>query len=191
MTTRPGVFTLCSTQLVVGASAQATVKILVDAASQQNGQFLTATLLKSTGYQFVVATNGAAGPIRGAILLTTVNALSTLGAEGYELTVAPDSVVVRAPAQAGVAVSDTVTLSFTNPPPAQPGHFDALSLQPDGSRQMSMSGTAYTNYVLKFTGEWASWLPLTNLSSPSGLFQFNDPAPATNSTRFYRLRVGP
>ena len=59
-------------------------------------------MFKSTGYQFVVATNGSAGPVRGALLLTTVNALSSLGAEGYELTVAPDSVVIRAPAQAGL-----------------------------------------------------------------------------------------
>jgi hexosaminidase len=102
MTPRPGVFTLCPTQQVSSASAHARIKILVDGASRGNGQFLAATLLKSTGYQFAVATNGAAGPIKGAILLTTVNALSGLGAEGYELTVAPDSVVVRAPNQAGV-----------------------------------------------------------------------------------------
>ena len=39
--------------------------------------------------------------------------------------------------QAGVVVSDTVTLSFTNPPPAQPGHFDSLSLLTDGSLQLT------------------------------------------------------
>ena len=43
-----------------------------------------------------------ASDVRQALLLTTVNALSGLGAEGYELTVAPDSVVIRAPAQAGL-----------------------------------------------------------------------------------------
>src|ERR1039457_7062467 len=92
---RPGVFTLCPSQPIPGAPARATQKILVDGASLQTGQYLATSLFKSTGYQFVVATNGTAGPVRGAILLTTVNALSTLGAEGYELTIAPDSVVIR------------------------------------------------------------------------------------------------
>src|ERR1035438_9149057 len=91
MQVRPGVFTLCPSQSVPGAPARATQKILVDGASLQTGQFLATTLFKSTGNQFIVATNGGAGPIRNAILLTTVNALSGLGAEGYELTVAPDS----------------------------------------------------------------------------------------------------
>src|SRR5438874_1896108 len=102
MQIRSGIFTLCPTQKVAGAIAQATTKILVDSSSLESGQFLAATLLKSTGYRFAVATNGSGGPIRGAILLTTNNALSTLGAEGYELTVAPDSVVIRAPGQSGV-----------------------------------------------------------------------------------------
>jgi sugar lactone lactonase YvrE len=92
---------------------------------------------------------------------------------------------------AGTVLSDTATLIFTNPPAAQPGHFDSLALLPNGSLQLNMSGTAYTNYVLEFTGNWASWSPLTILSSPSGLFEYNDPSPATNSERFYRLRVGP
>ena len=94
---RPGVFTLCPSQPVPGAPARATTRIVVDSPSLQTGQYLATTLFKSTGNQFTVATNGAAGPIRGAILLTTVNGLTSLGAEGYELTVAPDSVVVRAP----------------------------------------------------------------------------------------------
>jgi hexosaminidase len=102
MQVRPGVFTLCPSQPIPGAPARATQKILVDSASLQTGQYLATILFKSTGCQFVVATNGSAGPVRAALLLTTVNALSGLGAEGYELTVAPDSVVIRAPAQAGL-----------------------------------------------------------------------------------------
>jgi hexosaminidase len=101
MTPRPGVFTLCPSQLVPGAPARAVTKILVDSPSLQNGQYLAMMLFRSTGYQFAVVTNGAAGPIHNAILLTTVNPMA-LGTEGYELTVAPDSVVVRAPGQAGV-----------------------------------------------------------------------------------------
>ena len=79
---RPGVFTLCPSQPIPGAPARATQKILVDGASLQTGQYLATTLFKSTGYQFIVTTNGAPGPIRNAILLTTVNALSGLGTEG-------------------------------------------------------------------------------------------------------------
>jgi hexosaminidase len=102
MTNYPGVFTLCPSQPIPGAPARATQKILVDSPSLATGQYLATMLFRSTGYQFVVATNGSAGPVRQAILLTTVNALTNLGAEGYELTVAPDSVVIRAPAQAGL-----------------------------------------------------------------------------------------
>ncbi len=96
-----GVFTLCPTPPPSGVPAHVTTKILVDGASQATGQYLAALLLRSTGYQFQIATNAGVSAVKGAILLTTVNAKS-LGAEGYELTVVPDSVVIRAPAQAGV-----------------------------------------------------------------------------------------
>ena len=72
------------------------MQILVDGASQPTGQYLAAALFKSTGYQFQLATSSATNAVKGAILITTANALQTLGAEGYELTVAPDSVVIRA-----------------------------------------------------------------------------------------------
>lgn len=101
MQIRPGTFTLCPTPPAPGVPAHVTTQILVDGASQATGQYLAALLLRSTGYQFQVATNSGVSAVKGAILLTTVNAMS-LGAEGYELTVAPDSVVIRAPAQAGV-----------------------------------------------------------------------------------------
>ena len=44
----------------------------------------------------------ASAAIPGGILLTTKNADTNLGPEGYELTVAPDSIVIRAPTQAGL-----------------------------------------------------------------------------------------
>jgi len=77
------------------------MQILGDGASQETGQFLTASLFKSTGYRFELVASTATDAVRGAILITTANALASLGAEGYELTVAPDSVVIRAPAPAG------------------------------------------------------------------------------------------
>ena len=97
MTLSSGMFTLCPSQPILGAPAQAVTKILVDGASQENGQYLASLLLKSTGYRFQIATNSGVLPVKRAILLTTVNALTNLGNEGYELTVAPDSVVIRAP----------------------------------------------------------------------------------------------
>lgn len=99
---RPGNFSLCPSQPIPDASSRAARKILVDGPSVETGQYLATMLSRSTGCQFGVATNGSSGPVRGAILLTTVNALGGLGAEGYELTVAPDSVVIRAPGQAGL-----------------------------------------------------------------------------------------
>jgi hexosaminidase len=98
---RPGIFFLCPSQTATSVPAKALMKILVDGASQETGQYLAATLFKSTGYQFRLSLSTATNTVRGAILLTTSNAIPTLGAEGYELTVAPDSVVIRAPAQAG------------------------------------------------------------------------------------------
>src|SRR6202040_1667778 len=76
--------------------------ILSDAASLGNAQYLAALLFRSTGFQFQIVTNAGGAAVRNAIVLTTVNANTNLGSEGYELTVSPDSVLVRAPGQAGV-----------------------------------------------------------------------------------------
>jgi hexosaminidase len=102
MQLRAGLFTLCPSQPIPGAPAHALTKILVDGASQETGQYLAALLFKSTGYKFQLVTNAGVSTVKRAILLTTVNANTNLGVEGYELTVAPDSVVIRAPASAGV-----------------------------------------------------------------------------------------
>src|SRR5580704_13300346 len=99
---RPGVFTICPAQLPSTAPGHPLVKIFTDPVSQPTGQFLAAQLFKSTGWQFVVATTTNGMTMRNGILLTTVNANTNLSAEGYELTVAPDSVAIRAPATAGI-----------------------------------------------------------------------------------------
>ncbi|EEF63093.1 family 20 glycosylhydrolase [Pedosphaera parvula] len=98
---RPGVFSLCPSQPYPSAPAHALMQILVDNASQATGQYLAAALFKSTGYQFRVVNSTETNAVKGAILITTSNAIPSLGTEGYELTVAPDSVVIRAPAQGG------------------------------------------------------------------------------------------
>ncbi len=74
--------------------------ILVDRKSKATGEFLAERLRVATGFKFpvkLVSTSAA-----GAIWLTTKASDPSLGAEGYELTSDPDSVVIRAPAEAGV-----------------------------------------------------------------------------------------
>ena len=63
-------------------------RILVDAASEETGQYLADQLRKSTGYPLpVVKVKAKARTAKGDILLTTKDAKSSLGPEGYELTV--------------------------------------------------------------------------------------------------------
>lgn len=101
--TRPGVFTICPSHPPSAAQGHPLVKIFTDPVSQPTGQYLAEQLYKSTGWQFVVAATSTNGlPVRDGVLLTTVAANTNLGVEGYELTVAPDSVVIRAPGEAGV-----------------------------------------------------------------------------------------
>jgi hexosaminidase len=74
----------------------------VDAAARNTGQYLAERLVKATGYKLKVDASAKAQAVKGAILLTTKDAKPGLGAEGYELTVTPDSVVLRASAPAGL-----------------------------------------------------------------------------------------
>jgi len=77
--------------------------IYVDSKSRETAPFLAERLRLSSGYPLKVkSTPHSDAAIAGGILLTTRNANTNLGPEGYELTVAPDSVVIRAPAQAGL-----------------------------------------------------------------------------------------
>lgn len=101
LSNRAGIFTLCPSQPSAIVPSHALIQILVDSSSLQTGRYLAAALFKSTGCQFQLATSTATNAVKGTILITTSNAISGLGAEGYELTVAPDSVVIRAPAQGG------------------------------------------------------------------------------------------
>ncbi|HUA37030.1 MAG TPA: beta-N-acetylhexosaminidase [Candidatus Sulfopaludibacter sp.] len=78
-------------------------RVYADLDSRETAKFLTSPLRQATGYPFKTGTELLSGKaIRGAILLTTKGAGTNLGSEGYDLTVAPDSVVIRAPTQAGL-----------------------------------------------------------------------------------------
>lgn len=64
------------------------------------GQYLAKRLGPATGYQFVVQPGGAI--VTGNVLLTTSGADPALGEEGYELSVTPSGVTLRAHRPAGV-----------------------------------------------------------------------------------------
>ncbi|MGH7980389.1 MAG: beta-N-acetylhexosaminidase, partial [Limisphaerales bacterium] len=98
----PGVFTLCPSQMPGAAPGHPLVKIYYDTRSQGDADFLAEQLFRATGQQFAVVSSSASGPILEGILLTTVSANTNLNYEGYELTVAPDSVVIRGPTPDGV-----------------------------------------------------------------------------------------
>ncbi|HEV2454520.1 MAG TPA: glycoside hydrolase family 20 zincin-like fold domain-containing protein, partial [Verrucomicrobiae bacterium] len=125
MQVRPGVFTLCPTQPAAAVPGHPLVKIYADAASQGDADFLAQQLFKSTGQQFAIAPANGAGPVREGILLTTANANTNLNNEGYELTVAPDSVVIRGTTSAGVFYGAQTLLQLLPP--------QVLSSQPAGA----------------------------------------------------------
>src|SRR5882724_7432206 len=81
-----------------------TTAVYVDSASETTAEFLTERLRSATRYPLKISTKPfSAKTSVGAIFLTTENANTNLGPEGYELTVAPGSVVIRAPKQAGLS----------------------------------------------------------------------------------------
>jgi len=79
-----------------------TTRIIVDAPSRETGEYLATKLRKSTGYPLKVSRTLFSRSVKGDILLTTKAADAKLGAEGYELVVTTNSVVIRAPTQAGL-----------------------------------------------------------------------------------------
>jgi hexosaminidase len=81
----------------------ARTRIYVDSASRASGEFLADHLRPATGYPARISNGTPTGDNTPKhILLTTKDARSDLGPEGYELTVASDSIVIRAPGQAGI-----------------------------------------------------------------------------------------
>ncbi|HZT22509.1 MAG TPA: beta-N-acetylhexosaminidase [Verrucomicrobiae bacterium] len=71
--------------------------------SRRTARQLAGWLRPATGYSLPVRTKWFSdAPVPGGILLTTRNADARLGAEGYELAVTTNWVVIRAPTQAGL-----------------------------------------------------------------------------------------
>ena len=91
-------------------------RILTEPVSVPAADFLANRLRQSTGYRLKVS--GKAKPaaqISEGILLTTNGAAASLGAEGYELIVATNSVVIRAPTQAGLFYGAQTLLQLLPP----------------------------------------------------------------------------
>jgi hexosaminidase len=65
------------------------------------GQLLAEQLRPATGFEIPVLAVAGDRPV-GQIFLTTAGADPALGAEGYELTIAPDAATLRAPQPAGL-----------------------------------------------------------------------------------------
>jgi hexosaminidase len=89
--------------------------ILVDTPTDKTGQYLAAQLRKATGYELKVGVGGSGLAPKGAIILTTRKAGAELGAEGYELTAMPGSVVIRAPGEAGLFYGAQTLLQLLPP----------------------------------------------------------------------------
>ncbi len=91
-------------------------EIFANHASLATARHLAARLRQSTGYPLKVALKFRANrPIANAILLTTKSTNTQLGAEGYELTVASNAVVIRAPEQAGLFYGGQTLLQLFPP----------------------------------------------------------------------------
>ncbi|HEX7570636.1 MAG TPA: beta-N-acetylhexosaminidase, partial [Verrucomicrobiae bacterium] len=91
-------------------------RIYTDPASMDTGMFLAERLRKSTGWRFRIS--GKTTPdlkVTDGILLTTTGADASLGAEGYELVVSNNAVVIRAPAQAGLFYGAQTLLQLLPP----------------------------------------------------------------------------
>jgi hexosaminidase len=91
-------------------------KIIASHDSVQTANQLAKQLRQSTGYPLAVSANPTANnAIPDSILLTTENADTNLAPEGYELTVAANSVVIRAPTQAGLFYGGQTLLQLLPP----------------------------------------------------------------------------
>jgi len=85
-------------QFILGSQ----MRMMVDPAAHQEGELLASRLRAATGFELPLEVRATDAAAEGQIVLTLRKAKATLAPEGYELTVKPDSVLIRAPATAGL-----------------------------------------------------------------------------------------
>jgi hypothetical protein len=56
------------------------------------------------------------------------------------------------------------------------------------SLQTTFVGLSYTNYIIEASSNLTTWFPIKTNSSAIGVFNFTDPLPAAQRSRFYRGR---
>lgn len=89
-------------------------RISADKSARQTASQLAQHLRQSTGYPLKIRRSlGSLSP--NAILLTTENANTNLGVEGYELTVSTNSIVIRAPTETGLFYGSQTLLQLLPP----------------------------------------------------------------------------
>ncbi len=150
-------------------------------------------LLRGANATLTVTANGTA-PLSYQWRFNGTNLVSA-SASAYTVTNAQPanagSYTVVVTNSAGSVTSAVARVVITNPPPAQPGHFDSICRRPDGAVEFSMSGTEGSSYVVEWTSDLVGWTNLCTLSGTNGLFLWADPFATNGGQRFYRLRVGP
>ena len=101
MELQEGTFQLRPDWRLLGIFPRGGTEIIADPDAQAAAGFLAEQLRKATGFRIGIG-DPAETNAKGNILITSQNANEQLGEEGYELTVSPNSIVVRAPHPAGM-----------------------------------------------------------------------------------------
>ena len=90
-------------------------RISVDSGSRSTGNFLAEQLRKSTGYKIKVSKPVLGHAKSGSIVMAINPALTNLGPEGYELTVATNGVAINASTEAGLFYGAQTLLQLLPP----------------------------------------------------------------------------
>ena len=110
---------------------------------------------------------------------TSSSSLMASNAGSYQVTVSN---------LAGQAISAVATLTLTNPPTTgQAGVFQNISRLPNGTVQLSLSGTSDASYTLDVSTNLVNWTPLVTFSMTNGAVQLIDITATNVPAQFYRL----